>query len=82
MSARDFQVEIVWRQTIARNKETQFTRAKSITARAQARSIRRAINKALLAFFTDKSQRKVRAEAHAHIQVTATREPCRSRSTK
>ena len=35
----------------------------------EATSIRRALNAVLLAFFKDKSKRKNRLDAHAHIRV-------------
>ena len=38
-------------------------------AAAEGTSIRRALNNALLAFFSDKSKRKERADAHAHLRV-------------
>lgn len=38
-------------------------------AAAEGSSIRRALNKALLAFFTDASRRKERGDAHAQLEV-------------
>jgi hypothetical protein len=40
---------------------------------AEGTSIRRAINNALLAFFSDTSQREHRRDAHAHIEIKAWR---------
>ena len=42
---------------------------------AEGSSIRRAIANALLAFFSEKPERKARLDAHAHIRVEAWRLP-------
>lgn len=39
----------------------------------QGSSIRRAVNKALLSFFTDKNRRKERLDAHASLQISVQR---------
>jgi len=42
-------------------------------AAEEASSIRRAINQALISFFTDKNRRKERKDAHVEIAVTCQR---------
>ena len=49
---------------------------------AEGTSIRRAINNALLGFFSDSTQRKHRRDAHAYIEVKCWRLPAKETADK
>lgn len=73
MTTRTYRIEIRW--THRKFGPTLHT------ARAQATSIRRAINRALYAFFTAApAERKQRRDAHTHIRVEAFRLPKEKRT--
>jgi len=70
-ASRSYRVEIRW---------THRKLGPSRTAqKAQGTSIRRAINNALLAFFSDAIDRKARRDAHVDVQVHAWRIPTKDK---
>ncbi len=67
MTSRVYRVHITWSHRKYGPDRTSL--------KAEGTSIRRAINHALVAFFTDEQQRKQRLDAHREIRVEAWRLP-------
>jgi hypothetical protein len=87
---RAYELEIQWTQFFHPANAAEYGRHKFPSTRQDAHSIRRAINAALLRFFTDKPNRRARLDAHTALTVVAKRLPrkpkkdtrCPNRSTK
>ena len=77
---RAYELEIQWTQFFHPPNAAEYGRHKFHSTREDAHSIRRAINAALLRFFTDKPNRKPRLDAHTAITVIAKRLPRKPRS--
>ncbi len=70
MSRRSYRVEIRWTHRKLGPSRT--------VQKAEGTSIRRAINNALVSFFSDAADRKTRRDAHTDVQLHARRLPTKA----